>query len=116
MKQLVWVWLACSILQVTGLASPPRGLVSELAGAQLGRKMTSVKELPRELKFALARAFVQKFLELGNPNQPIGAEILTSGTAHYPDRRLIFAFETPQYYVVYVEYGPPSSACKCVGL
>jgi hypothetical protein len=108
MKQLIWVWVVCSILQVTGLASPPRGLVSELAGAHLGRRMTSVKELPVQLKLALAKTFVQRRLYLGDPSQPIGAEILTAGAPQYPERRLIFAFETPKYYVVYIEYGPPA--------
>ncbi len=108
MKRLVWMFVVCSILEVGALASPPKTVVSDLAGASLGRRITSVQELPSQLKFALAGAFTQKTLDLGNPNQPIGAEIVTAGTPHYPDRRLIFAFETPKYYVVYVEYGPPA--------
>lgn len=108
MKQLVWVCVVCSILQATGLASPPKGLVSELTGAQLGRGVTSVKKLPVPLKLALAQTFVQRRLDLGDPSQPIGNEILIAGDPQYPQRRLLFAFETQRYYVAYVEYGPPA--------
>jgi hypothetical protein len=67
-----------------------------------------VKKLPVPLKLALAQTFVQRRLDLGDPSQPIGNEILIAGDPQYPLRRLLFAFETQRYYVAYVEYGPPA--------
>lgn len=108
MKQLVWIFVICWILEHSASASPPKAVMSDLAGVPFGRTMTSVSELPRRLKSALARTFLQKTLYLGNPDEPIGAEVITAGMPQNPDRRLIFAFETSAHYIVYVEYGPPA--------
>jgi hypothetical protein len=108
MKRLVCTFVVWAVLDVVGLASPPKAIVSDLAEVSLNQGITSVPELPPKLKGALAKTFGQRTLYLGNPNEPLGDEILVAGRPHYPDRRLIFAFQTPKYYVVYVEYRPPA--------
>jgi hypothetical protein len=108
MKRLAWMFALCWILNVAVFASPPKAIVSDLARPSIGRRMTHVEELPTSLKSALARTFVQTTLYLGNPNQPLGEELSIGGKPHFPDRRLIFVFETSKFYVVYVEYGPPA--------
>jgi len=82
--------------------------MSDLTATSFDRSITRVKDLPSRLQTALAKTFVQDKLYLGNPNQPIGAELLVKGDRQYPERRLIFAFETAKYHIVYVEYGPPA--------
>jgi hypothetical protein len=108
MKRLVCTFVVWAALDVVGLAYPPKAFVSDLAEVSLNRGVTSVPELPPKLKLALAKTFGQRTLYLGNPNEPLGAEIVFAGSPQHPDRRLIFAFETPKYYVVYVEYRPPA--------
>jgi hypothetical protein len=108
MKQLVWIGVGCLFFSVVGSASPPKALMSDLTTTPLDRAITRVKDLPPRLQTALAKTFIQDKLYLGNPKEPIGGELLVSGDRQYPERRLIFAFETLRYYIVYVEYGPPA--------
>src|SRR5205814_10233806 len=93
---------------VAALAAPPKALAPALARGLFGRTITSVRELPSSLKSTLAKTFVQKILYLGDPSQPIADELSIPGKPQYPDRRLIFAFETSKYYIVYIEYAPPA--------
>jgi hypothetical protein len=108
MKRLVWIFAVSCIWNVAALARPPKALVSDLARGSFGRTITSVRQLPSPLKSALGKTFVQKTLYLGDPNQPIADELSIAGKPQYPDRRLIFAFETPNHYIVYIEYAPPA--------
>lgn len=108
MNRLVCTFVFWAVLDVVGWAAPPKTFVLDLAEVSLNRGMISVAELPPKLKVALAKTFGQRTLYLGNPDEPLGDEILVVGSPQHPDRRLIFAFQTPKYYVVYVEYRPPA--------
>ncbi|HKP03479.1 MAG TPA: hypothetical protein VJU77_08985 [Chthoniobacterales bacterium] len=96
------------IWNVAAWASPPKNLLIDLNDKSYGKEVVSVQKLPNHLKSALARTFVQDRLDLGNPTEPIGEELSVAGQPRYPDRRLIFAFETAHYYIVYLEYRPPA--------
>lgn len=94
-------------LQAATATAPPE-VVRDLSDRQTGKMITRVQGLPLPVQSALARIFVQKQLYLGNPNQPLGAELSLPGQRDFPGRRLIFAFESRNYYVVYFETGPPA--------
>jgi hypothetical protein len=108
MKRLACIFFLWGFQNLVAMAAPPKGLISDLVGLAPNRGITSVGQLPPDLKLALAKTFDQKTLYLGDPNEPIGEEIIVGGRRQYPDRRMIFAFQTPKYYVVYVEYRPPA--------
>ncbi len=60
----------------------------------------------------MAKLFKEPSLELAEPGVVLSDtfEIEKNGKRP-PDKRLIFAFETSSFYVVYVEYGPPAVHC-----
>jgi hypothetical protein len=94
-------------------ATPPTQLRQELA--QVTRRaqvVTSVAALPAPLKASLAKTFQQKSLELGNPSDLIGGAVTYTGdpARDAPYRRLLFAFETTSFYVVYYQHGDPENA------
>jgi hypothetical protein len=94
-------------------ATPPAQLRQELA--QVTRRaqiVTSVAALPAPLKASLAKTFHQKSLQLGNPSDLIGGSVTYTGdpARNAPYRRLVFAFETPSFYVVYYEHGDPENS------
>jgi hypothetical protein len=94
------------------LASPPSQLRQELAQLHGARSITSVAALPSALKASLAKTFQQKSLQLGNPSGLIGGSVTYTGdpARNAPYRRLVFAFETPSFYIVYYEHGDPENA------
>jgi hypothetical protein len=89
-------------------ATVPPEVMRDLTDPRAGKMLTRVQSLPPPVQSALARIFVQKQLYLGNPDQPLGVELSLPGQPDFPGRRLIFAFESPNYYVVYFESGPPA--------
>lgn len=107
MKILIVILALCLSFHAARATVPPE-VLRDLADPRAGKMITRVQSLPRAVQSALVRIFVQKQLYLGNPDQPLGAELSLPGQADFPGRRLIFAFESPNYYVVYFETGPPA--------
>ena len=93
-------------------AAPPPQVRQELVQLQLVRRLPSVRSLPVPLKSSLAKTFHQKSLELGNPSDLIGGAVTYTGDPARlaPYRRLVFAFETPSFYIVCYEHGDPENA------
>ena len=96
----------------TAFALPPPHVREELAKLHVVRSVSSVGALPAPLRTSLAKTFHQKSLELGNPSDLIGGAVTYTGdpARNAPYRRLIFAFETPSFYVVYYQHGDPENA------
>lgn len=107
MNKLIGTLTLCLSLHVARATVPPE-VVRDLTDPRAGKMITRVQNLPRPVQSALARIFVQKQLYLGNPDQPLGVELSLPGQPDFPGRRLIFALESPNYYVVYFESGPPA--------
>jgi hypothetical protein len=107
MNKLIGILALCLSLHAARASAPPE-VVRDLTDPRVGEMITRVQSLPRPVQSALARIFVQKQLYLGNPDQPLGVELSLPGQPDFPGRRLIFAFESPNYYVVYFETGPPA--------
>src|SRR5437868_5203612 len=93
-------------------AVPPPQVRQELVHLQVVRSLPSVQALPTPLKKSLAKTFHQKSLQLGNPSDLIGGAVTYTGdpARNAPYRRLVFAFETPSFYVVYYQHGDPENA------
>jgi hypothetical protein len=93
-------------------ASPPPQVREELANLRVVRTLSRVPALPAPLKTSLAKIFHQKSLELGNPSDLIGGSVTYTGdpARNAPYRRLLFAFETPSFFVVYYQHGDPENA------
>jgi hypothetical protein len=107
MNKLFGTLLLCLSVHIASAAVPPE-VMRDLAGPQVEKLITQVQNLPLPVQSALARIFHQSKLYLGNPNQPLGVELSLPGQADFPARRLIFAFESLKYYVIYFEVGPPA--------
>lgn len=107
MNRLGAALVLCSFFYGVVSAAPP-AIMRDLARPAIRGLTTRVENLPPSLRSALAHTFAQKKLYLGNPNQPLGGELAVAGKPDFPERRLVFAFESPNYYAVYVEYGPPA--------
>jgi hypothetical protein len=96
------------------LAAPPADTARDISDLRIIRTLPTVSAMPSPLRRALARAFQQRRLELANP----GARFRMTGSFTYagdpdvglPQRRLLFAFETPRHYFVYYEAAHPSHA------
>jgi hypothetical protein len=93
-------------------ASPSPQVRQELANLQVVRSFPNVRTLPALLKTSLAKTFHQKSLALGNPSDLIGGAVTYTGdpARFAPYRRLVFAFETPIFYIVYYQHGDPENA------
>jgi hypothetical protein len=91
---------------------PPAELRQELTQLHRVPTITSVGALPAPLKTSLAKTFHQKSLQLGNPSDLIGGSVTYTGdpARNAPYRRLVFAFETDNFYIVYYEHGDPENA------
>ncbi|HVD94556.1 MAG TPA: hypothetical protein VNE84_00270 [Candidatus Limnocylindria bacterium] len=118
-----------------GLAMPPKVGIDDFSHLQVQRVVMSVESMPKELRHALAKIFHQATLSVANPNENLRNEI-TAGMEpeHYyphrtkngeliivgpvnpssPDRRLLFGFETTQFFYVYYRQAHPSSAACLV--
>lgn len=107
MNKLVGTLILCLSFHTARATVPPE-VMRDLSDRQVGKLITQVQSLPLPIQSALAKIFRQKKLYLGNPNQPLGVELSLPGQTDFPARRLIFAFESPNYYVVYFETGPPA--------
>jgi hypothetical protein len=93
-------------------ALPPPEVRQELTQLHVVRNLPSVQTLPATLKTSLTKTFHQKSLQLGNPSDLIGGAVTYTGdpARFAPYRRLVFAFETPSFYVVYYQHGDPENA------
>jgi len=102
------------VLAAVGTASalPPQSVRQELTHLQVLRTISTVAAMPAPLKASLTKTFHQKSLQLGNPSDLIGGAVTYTGdpARNAPYRRLIFAFETPSFYVVYYQHGDPENA------
>jgi hypothetical protein len=107
MNKLIGTLVLCLSLHAARATAPPE-VLRDITHPQVGKMITRVQSLPLPVQSSLARIFVQKKLYLGNPDQPLGVELSLPGQPDFPGRRLIFAFESPNYYVVYFESGPPA--------
>ena len=118
-----------------GLAMPPKVVSDDFSHLQVQRVFMSVESMPKELRHGLAKIFHQATLSVANPNENLRNEI-TAGMEpeHYyphrtkngeliivgpvnpssPDRRLLFGFETTQFFYVYYRQAHPSSAACLV--
>jgi hypothetical protein len=110
-------WLCASLgialaAATTASALPPPSVRQELTHLQLLRTISTVAAMPAPLRASLAKTFHQKSLQLGNPSDLIGGAVTYTGDAarNAPYRRLLFAFETPSFYVVYYQHGDPENA------
>ena len=110
-------WLSASLGIVLAAAStasalPPPSVRQELTHLQVLRRISTVAAMPAPLKASLAKTFHQKSLQLGNPSDLIGGAVTYTGdpARNAPYRRLLFAFETPSFYVVYYQHGDPENA------
>jgi hypothetical protein len=101
-----------SIEATQALALPPRQVREELANLKVMHTLPGVGTFPAALKTSLAKTFHQRLLELGNPSDLIGGAVTYTGdpARSAPYRRLVFAFETPSFYVVYYKKGDPENA------
>jgi hypothetical protein len=101
-----------SVEATEALALPPRQVREELANLKVKHTLPRVGTLPSPLKTSLAKTFHQRSLELGNPSDLIGGAVSYTGdpARSAPYRRLVFAFETPNFYVVYYQKGDPENA------
>jgi hypothetical protein len=107
MNKLFGTLALCLGVHIASAAVPPE-VMRDLAGPQADKLVTQVQNLPLPVQLALARTFRQSKLYLGNPSQPLGVELSLPSQADFPARRLIFGFESPKYYVIYYEVGPPA--------
>jgi hypothetical protein len=100
------------IVAAKASALPSPEVRQELEHLQVMRSLPSVGTLPAPLKTSLAKTFRQKSLQLGNPSDLIGGAVTYTGdpARFAPYRRLIFAFETSSFYVVYYQHGDPENA------
>src|SRR5690348_15710543 len=110
-------WLSASLgialaAVSTASALPPPSVHQKLTHLQVLRTMRTVAAIPVPLKASLAETFHQKSLQLGNPSDLIGGSVTYTGdpARNAPCRRLLFAFETPTFYVVYYQHGDPENA------
>lgn len=87
------------------VADVPRDLVSDLRGGRVHKVFPTRESLPLQLKNVLTKTFKQQALALANPNEPIReSSFIVDGTQHVPPtRRLISAFETANYFIVYYQ-------------
>ena len=97
-----------------GVAAPPAAVREELSQVSQLDAIRRVQELPQPLRRALATAFEQRSLHLGDGGAPLGSSFTYSGDqlASAQRRRLCFAFDTPKYHVVYHQSGHPEDATK----
>src|SRR5438132_404721 len=108
----------CALLSIVLVAAssasalPPPPVRQELAHLQVLRTMSALGAMPAPLKASLTKTFHQKSLQLGNPSDLIGGAVTYTGdlARNAPYRRLLFAFETPSFYVVYYQHGDPENA------
>jgi hypothetical protein len=107
--------VALALFSAAGVtATPPADVARDVSDLRIMRMLPTVSSMPSPLRRALARAFQQRRLEMANP----GAWFRTTGSFTYagdpdvglPQRRLLFAFETPRHYFVYYEAAHPSHA------
>jgi hypothetical protein len=100
------------VVAIDASASVPPQVRQELAHLQIVRSLPNVGALPLRLQTSLAKTFHQKSLQLGNPSDLIGGAVTYTGdpARNAPYRRLVFAFETPSFYVVYYQHGDPENA------
>lgn len=90
------------------LGKVPDAIKEELTTKPITQIMLQTDHLPVELRVALASSFNQKELFLANAGasfQETDAVVVEAGSKPLPARRLLFAFRTGPYYVVYYESG-----------
>lgn len=107
-RMIVGILVLSGFVALTAEASPPRAVGDSLIKNPVDSVVRRVEQIPASLKTALARTFAQQVLYLGNPDQPLGEELSVPDRKESADRRLLFAFRSSGYYVVYVEYSPPA--------
>ena len=105
------VFAAVLLVAPAALAIPPRDVAQDISELRIVRPFPTVSAMPQQLRRALARAFQTPQLELADPGARYKemARIYFPGDpeAGLPERRLLFAFETPHFYFVYYEAGHP---------
>jgi len=87
-------------------AEVPQSILNDLSTIREERVCKTTQNFPPQIRRALARTFRQKKLEMadaGMPFQQTDFAIRRAGAPVLPTRRLIFAFETSRYFVVYYE-------------
>lgn len=90
-------------------ATVPKDIIASLSRDSVLRTWRIVAALPLGLKHSLEALFKESSLEIADPNTALSDTFEIEGNEKPPpDKRLIFAFETSSFYVVYVEYGPPA--------
>ena len=101
-------WFALSTRAPAGLSS--NSIRERLKQAVVQHTWHSVSTMPAPLRAALASTFHQPRLELANPGERWAGNVavINEGEKLPAGRRLLFAFETSDLYVVYVEYSPPA--------
>lgn len=92
---------------LTGItaAGVPRDLASHLGSDRLQKVFPTRESMPPQLKNVLKRTFKQQRLALANPKESIRETTFIVGDVKNvpPTRRLITAFETAKYFIVYYQ-------------
>jgi hypothetical protein len=110
MKRLFLSTLCLAVLSTTTVTASLELIGKRLHRLEVKHTWHSVSALPVSLRTALAELFRQRSLEMANPGgQWAGnVSVIREGQRSPAGRRLLFAFETPDLYVVYLEYAPPA--------
>jgi hypothetical protein len=108
MKILLLVAVAGSTFYLADpvAAGVPPSVTRDICGGQVFEFITRQQMLPANVRVALAKTFQQKKLLLANPGedfQQTDFAVIKPGHAGLPTRRLLFAFRTASYFVVYYE-------------
>lgn len=98
--------VSLTLLINNAFAAVPDGVISDLSNAREFKVFKKTRDLPTQIKTSLAKAFKESTLEMadaGNPFQKTDFGIQRPKARVLPSRRLIFAFGTSRYFVVYYE-------------
>ncbi len=132
-RKIVIVIVTFSAVASEIWARPPRDVVNDLSKMRILRVFETVQSMPEQLRHNLAGAFGQRKLSMANPSENLRNEItrgipvenyyphrvsadqaIVAGPVNpsSPDRRLLFGFETQEFFYVYYQRAHPwSAAC-----
>jgi hypothetical protein len=105
-KVIILIFMALSAVSPNILSAVPRQALTDLANAREYNVVRTKSQLPSKLRHALAKSFKQKYLDMADAGKPFAQTdfaIRHSDASVLPTRRLLFAFGTPTYFVVYYE-------------